>query len=458
MKTPLNDFLDEYVKENKIRFHMPGHKGRAFIGSEEYDITEVEGADVLYSADGVLKDSMENASDIFGTKKTLYSTEGSSLSIRAMVYLIKLYALSQGRKPKIAAFRNAHKTFITACALTGVEIEWLYGKENKGITCCSISTDEVKSYLDSTEELPVALYVTSPDYLGNMADIKGLADICEEKGIILAVDNAHGAYLNFLSENLHPIHLGAHICCDSAHKTLPALTGGAYLHISHKAPDIFAEKAEYALSLFASTSPSYLILRSLDKINGLLSAEYPESLAEFIEKVQILKENLVIKGYSFIGNEPLKLTFDSKKYGYKGTELAEYLYTGNIVCEFADEDYTVLMLTDGNTDEELEYLQSVLFGLPRREKIDDHPPVITPPEAVIPLSECIYMPTEKVKTDDALGRVCGSINISCPPAIPIVIAGERIGEAQIKLLKYYGVSEAEVVALKEVKDFSLRSK
>ncbi len=445
MKTPLDDFLEEYVKENKTRFHMPGHKGRAFIGVEKYDITEVEGADVLYSAEGVLKESVEAASVLFDTKKTLYSTEGSSLSIRAMVYILKLYALSQGRKPKIAAFRNAHKTFITACALTGTDIEWLYGKESKGITCCNISADEVKNYLDSVEELPVALYVTSPDYLGNMADIKSLSAVCDEKGIILAVDNAHGAYLNFLPENLHPIHFGAHICCDSAHKTLPVLTGGGYLHISRKAPELFFEKAEYALSLFASTSPSYLILRSLDKANVLLSADYPEVLADFIKKVQRLKGNLVSKGYSFIGDEPLKLTFDSKKYGYRGTELAEYLYANNIVCEFSDEDYTVLMLTDSNTDEDLGLLSRVLEGLPKKEVLTENPPEITPPERVVPLSECIYLPTEEVETEKALGRICGSINISCPPAVPIVVAGERIGKPQLDLLGYYGVGEIEVV-------------
>lgn len=446
MKTPLNDFLDEYVKENKVRFHMPGHKGRAFLGFEEYDITEVGGADVLYSADGVLKQSMENAASLFGTAKTLYSTEGSSLSIRATVYLLKLYALSQGKRPKIAAFRNAHKTFITACALTGVEIMWLYGKENKGITCCDISADEARAYLDGVGELPAALYVTSPDYLGNVADIKALSAVCEERGIILAVDNAHGAYLNFLPENRHPIHLGADICCDSAHKTLPVLTGGAYLHISRKAPVLFREQAEYALSLFASTSPSYLILSSLDKVNGLLSDNYPEFLAEFTEKVQCLKGNLAVKGYRFIGDEHLKLTLDAKKYGYKGTEIAEYLDSKGVVCEFADRDYTVLMLTPANTDEELEYLQSVLFALPKREKIDEQPPEITPPEAVLPLSDCIYLPTEKVRVGEALGRICGSISVSCPPAVPVVIAGEKIGEAQMKLLGYYGVGDICVVA------------
>ena len=446
MNTPLCDFLEKYSAENKVRFHMPGHKGRLLTGAEEFDITEVDGADVLYSASGVIKESMDNASAIFGTAKTLYSTEGSSLSIRAIVYLLKLYALSKGKKPEILAFRNAHKTFITACAVTDTEITWLYGKANKGITCCDVDADEVREYLDKREKLPTALYVTSPDYLGNMADIKALSELCREKGILLAVDNAHGAYLNFLSENLHPINLGVDICCDSAHKTLSVLTGGGYLHISKKAPSLFSEKAEYALSLFASTSPSYLIMRSLDKANGLIGTDYKDSLAVFIGKVQCLKESLTAKGYSFVGDEPLKLTFESKKYGYKGTELAEYLYSKNIVCEFSDEDYAVLMLTPMNTDDELSYLLEVLSDLPKKAEISAKPPHITAPERVISLSECIYMPTEKIATQSSVGRICGAVNVSCPPAVPIVIAGERIGESEKALLDYYGVTEIEVIS------------
>lgn len=447
MKTPLNDFLEEYAKENKIRFHMPGHKGRAFTGFEKYDITEVEGADILYSAEGVLKESMENASRLFGTRKTFYSTEGSSLSIRAMVYLIKAYALFKGETPKIAAFRNAHKAFVTACAVTVTEIDWLYGKESKGITCCDISAVEVREYLDSIENLPTALYVTSPDYLGNMADIKSLSELCKEKGIILAVDNAHGAYLNFLTENLHPIHLGADICCDSAHKTLPVLTGGGYLHISENAPALFSERGEYALSLFASTSPSYLILSSLDRANGLLGADYSVRLASFVKKVEAVKEKLVSIGYSFIGDEPLKLTFDCKEYGYKGKKLADYLNENGIVCEFADEDYLVLMLSESNSDEELDMLVKALVSLPKKATITQKPPLVVPTERAVSLSDCIYLSTEKISVDKANGRICGSINISCPPAVPVVIAGEIISRAQIELLKYYSVKEVEVLAL-----------
>lgn len=446
MNTPLSDFLEKYSAENKVRFHMPGHKGKNLTGTEEFDLTEVDGADVLYSASGIIKESMDNASALFGTVKTLYSTEGSSLSIRAMVYLIKLFAMSKGERPEILAFRNAHKTFITACAVMNTEITWLYSDENKGVTCCDISAEAVREYLDKRETRPTALYVTSPDYLGNMADIKALSELCHEKGIILAVDNAHGAYLNFLSVNQHPIHLGADICCDSAHKTLPVLTGGGYLHIGNNAPAIFSEKASYALSLFASTSPSYLIMRSLDKVNGLLAATYGEELASFTARVQKLKDSLIDKGYSFVGDEALKLTFDCKKYGYKGTEFAEYLLYNNIVCEFCDEDYTVIMLTPFNSDDELTCLERVLSDLPEREEITDKPPHITAPERVIALGECIYMPTEIVSTDMAVGRICSAVNVSCPPAVPIVIAGEKIGESERKLLAYYGVKEIEVVS------------
>ncbi|MBO5937156.1 MAG: aminotransferase class V-fold PLP-dependent enzyme [Clostridia bacterium] len=445
MKTPLSDFLQKYSSENKVRFHMPGHKGKNITGTEEFDITEVDGADVLYSASGVIKESMANAAALFGTAKTLYSTEGSSLSIRAMVYLLKLYALSKGEKPEILAFRNAHKSFITACALMNTEITWLYARENKGITCCDIDPEEIKEYLEKKDKLPTALYVTSPDYLGNMADIKGLSELCREKGIILAVDNAHGAYLNFLSENQHPIYLGADICCDSAHKTLPVLTGGGYLHISEKSPLLFREKAEYALSLFASTSPSYLILRSLDLANGLLGSDYGDKLFSFIERVERLKEFLVEKGYSFVGNEPLKLTFETKKYGYKGTEFADYLLSQNIVCEFSDEDYTVIMITPLNSEEELARLKKALSVFPPKEKLTDKPPRITSPQRIIPLGECIYMTTEKISTEMAVGRICGTVNVSCPPAVPIVIAGERIGEREKDLLIYYGVKEIEVI-------------
>ena len=122
MKTPICDFVNEYNKSGKLRLHMPGHKGKDFLGIEGYDITEISGADVLYNADGIIRESEENAARLFGTAKTVYSAEGSSLSIRAMLYLAVIYAKENGRKPIVAAGRNAHRVFMTAAALLDFEI------------------------------------------------------------------------------------------------------------------------------------------------------------------------------------------------------------------------------------------------------------------------------------------------------------------------------------------------
>ena len=319
MNTPICDYVKKYAESESARLHMPGHKGKGLLGFEHLDITEIEGADVLYSAKGIIKESMENASALFSTSRTLYSTEGSSLSIRAMLYLTELYAKEKGLKPLILAGRNVHKAFLSGAALSDIEVEWLYPAENEGLLSCKITPDNLRDYLENTEEKPVALYITSPDYLGNITDIKGLSKVCRAFDLLLLVDNAHGAYLNFLKENQHPISLGADICCDSAHKTLPVLTGGGYLHIGKSAPKLFLDEAENAMSLFASTSPSYLILESLDSANKYMSEDYRKKLSDFVKKAEIIKEELNRNGYTLLGDEALKITICAKKYGYKGT-------------------------------------------------------------------------------------------------------------------------------------------
>ena len=221
MDTPIVDFVRNYADKKALRLHMPRHKGESFLGCESADITEIEGADVLYSPNGIIKQSEDNAAQIFGTSKTVYSTEGSSLSIRAMLYLVKIYGNTKNKKAFIAAGRNAHKTFVTAAALLDYKIDWLTADSDDTVISCNITPRILTEYLSKAEQKPLAVYVTSPDYLGNMLDIKGLAEVCRKYGVLLLVDNAHGAYLRFLAENLHPIALGADMCCDSAHKTLP---------------------------------------------------------------------------------------------------------------------------------------------------------------------------------------------------------------------------------------------
>lgn len=443
MKTPICDFVKSYCDSNALRLHMPGHKGNAFIGAESLDITEIDGADVLYSANGIIAKSQQNASELFGTAKTLYSCEGSSLAIRAMLYLAKLCSPTQSNT--ILASRNAHKTFMSGVALLGLDIEWLYDENATGIVACKITPQQLRAKLKAMPEKPLAFYVTSPDYLGNIADIKGLSQVCKEENILFLCDNAHGAYLAFTQENAHPIASGADICCDSAHKTLPVLTGGAYLHISKDAPRNIIENAQRALALFASTSPSYLILQSLDNANAYLSDGYSEKLQKYIDIGNAVKKKLIAHGYTLCGDESLKLTIAPKSYGYTGIELGEFLAEKNIICEFCDPDYTVLMFNPENDEGTFDIIEKALLSLSKRNAVSESIPHLEIPEKVICPRDAIFSEAEAINIDSALGRVLASETVSCPPAIPIVVCGERINESAVKLLRYYGIKSVTVI-------------
>lgn len=445
MNTPVCDFVKDYASKNSVRLHMPGHKGKGFLGIEHLDITEVEGADVLYSAQGIIKESMENASSLFNTAKTLYSTEGSSLSIRAMLYLVKLYANENMRKPVVLAGRNAHKALLSALALNDVCVDWIYPEEYEGLLSLSLTPEKLKAYLENYKEKPAALFVTSPDYLGNVSDIKALAEVCKENNMLLLVDNAHGAYLNFLPENQHPIALGADICCDSAHKTLPVLTGGGYLHISKSAPEIFKTQAESAMSLFASTSPSYLILQSLDFANRYMAEGYKEKLNSFIKEVEDLKTALKEKGYTLFGNEALKITISSKEYGYSGTELADILSQNGVTCEFADPDFLTLMLTTENSDADLEKLKDVLLSVKKKEAIVTPCPKTNRLKKAVGIREALFSSSTEIDAKDAYGKILASYSVSCPPAVPVAVCGEVLDENTIKAFEYYGIEKIRII-------------
>lgn len=443
MNTPICDFVRKYNEKYPIRMHMPGHKGTNFLGFENLDITEFQGADDLYHPTGIIAESEKNASELFGCP-TYYCTEGSSQCIRAMMYLLVLYAKKQGKKPIIAAGRNAHKTFISAAALLDFDIMWLYPNESDSYLSCNITPDELEVFLQNVTEKPLALYLTTPDYLGNMADIAGLSKICRKHGILLAVDNAHGVYLKFLESSRHPIDLGADICCDSAHKTLPVVTGGAYLHISDRLSDFSSKNVKNALAMFGSTSPSYLILQSLDFCNTYLE-NYKEALLSFSPLIAGLKARLKEKGFTFYGDEPMKLTFCAKDYGYTGTELADILSENNIFCEFYDPDYLVLMPTPQTKEKELEMVEKVLTSIQKREALKTTPPQFIKAQKILTIREAALSPSEVLPVEECKGRILSAVTVGCPPAVPILICGERITNEALKCFEYYGITECSVI-------------
>ena len=438
MNTPLCEFVKAYRDSGLVRAHMPGHKGVARLGCEPLDITEVEGADVLYRSGGIIRRSEENAAALFGTARTVYSTEGSSLCIRGMLYL----AMQKTGRRTFLAGRNVHSTFVTACALLDADVTWLTGGDT--LTACPITPESLRAALDGLAEPPAAVYVTSPDYLGNGLDMAALAAVCHARDTLLLVDNAHGAYLRFLAEDRHPITRGADLCCDSAHKTLPVLTGGAYLHVSARVAEL-AEEAEHALSLFASTSPSYLILQSLDGVNPYLESEFPAALAACCARVAGLKAALAAYGYTLVGEEPLKVTVAPKAAGYTGEEVAAYLKEQGIVCEFADPDHLVLMFTPDNRPEDFDRVEAALTALPRRAAIVAPPPRLGIPVVRSSLRRALFAPAETLPLSACLGRVLASPTVSCPPAVPVLVGGEVVDDTAVKVFEYYGYETLRVV-------------
>jgi arginine/lysine/ornithine decarboxylase len=414
---------------------MPGHKGSGPLGFEALDITEIHGADSLYEATGIIAQSEANASRLFGCP-TFYSTEGASQCIRAMLYLCLLQAKKEGKRPLIAAGRNAHKVLLSAAALLDVDIHWLWPADGGSYLHCPIYAQALDTVLSKMDEQPTAVYITSPDYLGNTADIAALAQVCHAHGCLLIVDNAHGAYLKFLPQSLHPMDLGADLCCSSAHKTLPVLTGGAYLHTS----PALAVHAKNALALFGSTSPSYLILQSLDAANGIMSGDFPRRLAQTASAVRDLK--LRLKGFTFTGDEPLKLTIAANAYGYTGAELAQALRQANVECEFADPEHLVLMISP---DIDLALLEKALTGIPPRTPLLRQPPQLHRPERVCSIREAALSPSITLPVAKCEGRIVSTATVGCPPAVPIAVCGERIDVNVMERLNYYGITECAVI-------------
>ena len=439
MNTPVADFVQRYAKAGTARLHMPGHKGRCFLGCEPWDITEIHGADALYEAEGILAESEQNAAALFGSQRTCYSTEGSSQCIRAMLYL----AVAASGSHTVVAARNVHRAFVSAAALLDLEIRWLWPEESRSLCGFPISPAQLEETLHSLPEPPAAVYLTSPDYLGGMAQIPALAQVCHQHGTLLLVDNAHGAYLRFLQPSLHPLDLGADLCCDSAHKTLPVLTGGAYLHLSPTAPAQLAPLAKSALGLFGSTSPSYLTLASLDLCNRYLAEGYPQRLAEAVERLAELRERLTAAGWRVEPSDPLRVTVAAPR-GVTGQELAGQLRRQGVECEYADRDFLVLMATPENTPEELAQAAAALGQCPGEANPPQLP--LARGERACSIRQAAFAPRETVDAAHSLGRVCGLPTVGCPPAIPIAVSGERITPEALALFAYYGIEQVEVLA------------
>lgn len=462
LNTPIYDYLKDFVEKDITRFFMPGHKGTTKIQNirmarserampsllddiAKYDITEITGADSLYFAESIIRESEINTASIYDTQHTCFSTSGSTLCIQTML------ALVANPKDKVIVSRNAHISFINTCTLLDITPCWVLPQQIDTFGVSGVVTpSSIKNAIIANPDA-VAVYITSPDYFGAVTDIRAISDVCYDYQKILIVDNAHGANFKFFKEDIHPISLGADMCCDSAHKTLPVLTGGAYLHISKKFPrNITVEEIKHKMALFGSTSPSYLTLLSLDLANLYLYENAKEAFVDLQIKVLTLWRDLSKMKFSpiYTNFDPAKISLDAHRIGMTGYDLQAFLSKYDIEPEYVTYRHIVLMLSPFNTELDFKRLSQAIKELVEvacSEQMRDDALTFTLPKVDISPRQASFMPFVNVSIDDALGKTAHKTITKCPPGVPIVIPGEVIDENVLKLLKKSSILFVDVL-------------
>lgn len=425
MKTPICDFLEKYTTENKLRLHTPGHNGEF-----PHDITEIHGADSLYETNEneIIGMSEINAQSLFGSIKTCYSCEGSTLAIQAGLAVLK----SQGVKT-IAASRCSHRSLAMAASLLQMNVKWLYPPEFLSANV----TYNAEAIRDAD-----ALFITNVDYYG------GTWRFVNPK-IPVLIDNAQAAYLRFVDkrifgvEYVHPLELGFPlICAESAHKTLPVLTGGAYLHFSQGTDP---SRAKEMMAMFGTSSPSYLIMESLDRFNGMI-ARNTQMVNNACGAVAEMKERLIKAGVPILKSDPLRITVNAREYGLTGFEYAQVLRDSGIECELADQNKAVLLFSAVSTLEDCERAEMAMLFVPTRAPIPPAQLPVVKATADMPMWEAMYKPCKTIPIKSASGEVCAKFTAPCPPGIPLVMPGEIIDHNMIDALWAFGIQEVTVVA------------
>ncbi len=421
---PFLSSLFAYDSRDPVRLHMPGHKGRApalsFLGDGlSLDVTELSATGNLYAGEGALRRAEELAAEAFGAADCVFCAGGATLAIQAM--------LAASTKPGdiIAADRRCHGSVLRTMVLLDLTPRWLWPTDD-----FILSTPSPEDAKQAVRDGAAAVMLTSPTYYGRLAPIEDFADT----GVPLLIDNAHGSHLAFHEEGrLHPIRRGADLCCDSAHKTLPALTGGAYL-LSRRRD---SERLREAMALFGSTSPSFPILASLDACRAYMQSQGEESLYRLLDGIETAADFIhrnsgakVLRGKDF---DPFRLVVETSA---DGRDAAELLEQAGIFVEMADSRHVVALPSVETRPEELarfaKALCSALAGLaPAREQSPDAPPRL---EAAMTPRQAWFSDTVVLPIKEAAGRIAARPLVPYPPGVPSVMPGERLTREAAELL------------------------
>ena len=429
--TPFLDSIATLTSEKTTRFFVPGHKGNkgAIPFLEDilkWDLTEIEGADNLQNPKHALLQSQNNMAAVYGAGATLYSAGGSTSCIQAML------ALYVKEKEKVVMARNCHVSAVRALAFLDAQPVWVYPDE-KGI-----SPQEAEKAL--RESGAKALYITSPSYYGEICDIKALSEICKKMEVKLLIDNAHGAHLVLFG--MHPIQLGADAVAESLHKTFPALTPAAQLHLKSKEDE---PKARQMLNLFTSTSPAYPVLCSIDWCAGLLTqktdivGKYKKAAQELLQIQQSNKE------ITLPMQDPCKLTIYPANAGYTTKQVAQALSANGIEQELCTNSHIVLMATGYNQKEDFAKLSEVLTSFTPKEKLREEEIQYHQPKSTKGIRKALFGAKRTIETEKAEGYTAAELIAPCPPGIPVLVPGEIMSKETVKSLLKSGIFTVEVV-------------
>lgn len=441
METPLYSALLAHQKKNRSSFHTPGHKnaGKFFqTNFYELDYTELPDTDSLFEAESCILKAEAAAAKAFSSLLCVLSAGGCTMCIQAM------FRLAAPNGGKMVCGRVIHRCAVNTMALLGIDPVWIMPEPNAGEGLAGrVTPDGVRRAL---EETPGAkgVYLTSPDYYGVISDIQGISGVCKEYGVPLLVDNAHGAHLGYLKENLHPIHLGASMAACSAHKTLPVLTGGAWLQINDSR---YLDGVKEAMSLFVSTSPSYPVMASLDLCRAWLQEEGKEAFEKLEARVAPVKKLMGEKGMALPAGlaDPVRITLNTASIGLEGRQAAQRLREYGVEPEYADDGFVVLIPTPFNTEEDFQRVERAIEAMPVARPLSIGrriPPV--PPRAVSP-RQAVLSSSEEVPMAQAVGRIAAQAACPCPPGVPVVMPGEVMTEKAAEFLIRYGFFSAKVL-------------
>lgn len=437
---PIYEMLEKYRGANPLPFHMPGHVlGRGLVqdlkAAGSLDITEIPGSDCLHSPHGVIREAQELAAKCFGADYTFFLVNGSTSGIHAMLQA----ALEP--KDKIIIGRDCHVSVMNGLAQLNCEPVFVFpetDEESKiplGVTAAALEP-VIEANPDAR-----ALMITRPGYYGTAAKLDDISHIAEKYDIPLLVDEAHGAHFGF-HEKLPgtAIGSGADLCVQSLHKTLPALTQTALLH-GKASGRISRGRIEKTVSMVQTTSPSYILMASMDIARDMMEKhgrELYDRLGNIIDEFdrKLCEETAVIRfkcAKKEFENDFTRIVLNFSQTGISGFMAETILRTRfGIIAEMADLYNVVLIATPFHTPEDFDKLLSALKIMSGEHRHSSGcKPVVPPlpeyvPERVLPIREALFTDKRMVPVNEAAGEISGVYITPYPPGIPLVCPGERI--------------------------------